>query len=90
MSKVTKYAEGRECTIRLPGCLWDHGVVGAHYRLMGTCGTGYKPNDLQLAWACSHCHAIVDGPRTDEIRLAHAEGMMRTIEILLKEGKIKI
>lgn len=56
----------------------------AHYRLAGTCGTGCKPDDTQAAIACNGCHDVIDG-RTkttdftyDELRLMHAEGVMRT------------
>ena len=94
MSKLTKEARGRECTVRLPCC--NHNsetTVLAHYRLAGTCGVGMKPNDLQGAWACSACHNEIDR-RTrnfdnDFVRLAHAEGVFRTIDILVKERVIK-
>jgi hypothetical protein len=94
MSKLTREARGRECQIRLPCC--NHNpetTVLAHYRLAGTCGVGMKPNDLQGSWACSACHDEVDR-RTrifdnDLARLAHAEGVIRTQDILIKEGKIR-
>lgn len=61
----------------------------------GTCGTGCKPDDTQAAIACNGCHDVIDG-RTkttdftyDELRLMHAEGVMRTLEIWRKEGLIK-
>ena len=95
MSKLTKLARGRECQVRLPCC--NHNTettVLAHYRLAGTCGIGMKPNDLQGAWACSACHDEIDR-RTrlfepEFVRLAHAEGVMRTIDILVKEDAIKL
>lgn len=78
-------ARGKPCMIRIPGiCNRDPTTtVLAHYRLAGTCGTGTKPDDAQGAWACSWCHDAVDGRiRTDftrtELRLMHAEGVMRT------------
>ena len=94
MSRLTKEARGRECTVRLPCC--NHNpetTVLAHYRLAGTCGVGMKPNDLQGAWACSACHDEIDR-RTrnfdnEFVRLAHAEGVIRTIDILIKERVIK-
>lgn len=95
MSKLTKLAKDRECQVRLPCC--NHNAettVLAHYRLAGTCGIGMKPNDLQGAWACSACHDEIDR-RTrnfdnEFVRLAHAEGVMRTIDILVKDGYLKI
>jgi hypothetical protein len=81
-------ARGKPCMIRIPGrCCFDTlTTVLAHYRLAGTCGGAQKPDDEQGAWACYRCHDIVDGRReapefTDiEIRLMHAEGVLRTQE----------
>ncbi|OCG45692.1 hypothetical protein A9G34_00910 [Gilliamella sp. Choc4-2] len=94
MSWLTREARGRDCTVRLPCC--NHNpetTVLAHYRLAGTCGVGMKPNDLQGAWACSACHDEIDRrTRNHEykfVRLAHAEGVIRTQDILIKEGKIR-
>lgn len=95
MSKLTKEAKGRECQVRLPCC--NHNpetTVLAHYRLAGTCGVGVKPNDLQGAWACSSCHDEIDRKtrifENEFVRLAHAEGVMKTQNILIKDGKIKL
>ncbi|SCC28462.1 DUF1364 domain-containing protein [Gilliamella intestini] len=95
MSRLTKEARGRECTVRLPCC--NHNpetTVLAHYRLAGTCGVGMKPNDLQGAWACSACHDEIDRRtrifENEFVRLAHAEGVIRTQGILIKEGKIRL
>lgn len=95
-TKLTKAARGRECQIRLPGVCNGNPetVVLAHYRLSGTCGTGIKPNDLQGAWACSACHDACDGRggdfERDYVRLAHAEGVMRTQDLLIKEGAVRL
>jgi hypothetical protein len=82
--------------IRLAGC--DGGgetTVLAHYRLSGYCGTGIKPDDLAFgAWACASCHDLVDsrtfwnGSTEWDRKTAHAEGVMRTIAELRKEGKV--
>ena len=96
MSKITQSARGEPCQIRLAG-ICNHNpetVVLAHYRLAGTCGMGIKPSDLLGAFACSACHdAIDERVRTDlshdELRAAHAEGVMRTLVILEKEGLVK-
>ena len=90
-------ARGEDCTLRLPGvCNFQpETTVLAHYRLAGTCGMGIKPNDLQGAHADDYCHAICDGRikapegmTREDIRLAHAEGVMRTIDILVREGVV--
>jgi hypothetical protein len=95
MSRLTKEARGRECMVRLPCC--NHNpetTVLAHYRLAGTCGVGMKPNDLQGAWACSACHDEIDRRtrifENEFVRLAHAEGVIRTQDMLIKEGKIRL
>jgi hypothetical protein len=94
-NKLTRAALGRECQVRIPGvCNGDsETTVLAHYRLAGTNGMGCKPNDLQGAWACSACHDLVDnrggrGIEREQVRLYHAEGVMRTQDILIKEGKV--
>jgi hypothetical protein len=68
-------------------------VVLAHIRLSGVSGMGIKADDLLGAWACSACHDAIDRRfRTDldrdYVRLAHLEGMVRTIAQLRKEGLI--
>jgi hypothetical protein len=81
--------------VRLPG-ICNHNsatTVLAHIRLSGVSGMGMKADDLLGAWACSACHDAVDRRfRTDldrdYVRLAHLEGMVRTIAQLRKEGLI--
>lgn len=84
---LRRAAKDKRCLIRLPGCV-EQPTVLAHYRLAGTCGVGKKPVDLAGAWACQPCHDAADGRRRlegwtrDDIRLAHAEGVMRTLHAL--------
>ena len=90
-------ANGRPCMVRLPGC--DGGgetTVLAHYRLAGLCGIGMKPDDLACgAWCCDNCHSICDGRKHIDgydktaVRLAHAEGVMRTVAKLREMGVVK-
>ena len=78
--------------IRLEG-ICDHNpetTVLAHIRLPGVSGMGLKADDLLGAWACSSCHDAVDRRSNtdldrDYVRLAHLEGMARTIAQLRKE-----
>jgi hypothetical protein len=54
---------------------------------------GIKADDLLGAWACSACHDAIDrradmGLSRDYVRIAHLEGMVRTINQLRKEGKV--
>lgn len=89
MTKLREAANGQTCQVRLPGCQHDHGVVLAHYRMAGTCGMGFKPNDLQGAWACFRCHMTVDSTRDESIRLAFAEGVLRTQGELVRMKLVK-
>ena len=90
---LRKLAKGQACQVRLEGC--DGGgetTVLSHYRLAGTCGMGMKPPDILGAWSCAGCHDIADGRKRvdmerDFIRLAHAEGCLRTLNALVKDGK---
>lgn len=95
MADLRKAARGKPCMIRLPGCTGGgDDVVLAHYRLAGTCGMGMKPPDILGAWSCASCHDIADGRKRvdmerDFIRLAHAEGCLRTLNALVKDGLFK-
>jgi len=83
-----------------PGCQAAPGdtetVVLSHYRLAGICGIGLKPPDLIGAWGCAYCHNLCDGRANrnvlsmtyNEVRLYHAEAVLRTQAILIKEGKV--
>jgi hypothetical protein len=93
---LRKEAKGRGCMVRIFG-ICNHNsetVVLAHIRIAGVSGMGMKSSDLIGAWACSACHDELDG-RTrksgltrDELRLAHYDGMARTIMQLHKEGLV--
>ena len=92
---LRKEARGRACTVRLEG-ICNHNsetVVLAHIRMPGVSGMGIKADDLLGAWACSACHDAIDRRSNtdldrDYVRLAHFEGMARTIAQLCKEGKV--
>ena len=88
-------ARGRECQVRIPGvCNRDPATtVLAHIRMAGITGIGMKASDFLGAHCCSACHDVIDGrtqtPHSrDYLRLAHLEGMVRTLAILLDEGVI--
>ncbi|MFH7396960.1 nuclease domain-containing protein, partial [Pseudomonas syringae group genomosp. 7] len=52
---LSKAARDRECQILYPGCSSVTSTTAlADYRLAGTCGIGFKPNDLQASWACAY------------------------------------
>jgi len=92
---LRKQARGRGCMVRLEG-VCNHNsetVVLAHIRMPGISGMGLKADDLLGAWACSSCHDAIDRRShmdldRDYVRLAHLEGMVRTIAQLRKEGLV--
>lgn len=95
MSKITQSARGEDCLVRLPGICNRNPetVVLAHYRMAGACGMGIKPPDFMGAYACSACHDEIDR-RTRHldagtVRLAFAEGVMRTQQILAEKGLLE-
>lgn len=92
---LRKAAKGRPCMVRIPG-VCNHNpetTVLAHVRLAGVSGIGLKSDDVLGAWACSDCHDAIDRRNYaylehDFVRLAHLEGMVRTIAQLRKEELI--
>ena len=93
---LRKSAKGRSCMVRIPNvCNFNsETTVLAHVRQAGVSGMGIKSPDILGAWCCSACHDEIDGrsqksslPR-DALRLAHLEGMVRTLAQLHKEGLV--
>ncbi len=94
VSKLRKSAKGRDCQIRIPGVCNNNPdtVVLAH---LNGGGMGTKHADIHGAYACSRCHAVVDGEKhknwsRDILKLFHLEGIIRTQIIMLDDGLIKI
>lgn len=79
-------------------CGGEETTVLAHYTLPGYKATGSRKAslpDLCGAWACNVCHDICDGragaelmrsDQRDTIKRYHAEGVMRTLDALVKAG----
>lgn len=96
--RLRRLAKGRPCQVRLPQiCNGDPATtVLAHYRMLPFNGTGVKPPDYMGAWCCSACHDAVDRRAKHdllhygELRLAHAEGVLRTLAELVKLGQVKL
>ena len=90
---LRKLAKDRPCMVRLPD-ICNHNpatTVLAHISMTGISGMGFKANDVIGSWACSSCHDTIDRRANtdldrDYVRLAHLEGMARTINELCKEG----
>jgi hypothetical protein len=89
---LRKAAMGRPCMVRLEGVCNGNPetTVLAHVRLVGVSGMGMKSPDIIGAWACSSCHDAVDRRAhmdmdREHVRLAHLEGMVRTLAQLDRE-----
>lgn len=88
MSDLRKLARGEPCEIRIPGICNGNSetTVLCHYRLIGVSGMGMKSPDMLGAHGCSSCHAYVDTHHDAETRLAHCEGVFRTLAKLKAWG----
>jgi Protein of unknown function (DUF1364) len=72
-------------------------VVLCHYRMSSLSGMGLKPPDWCAAYGCFACHEICDGrggswdefPRETR-KLYLAEGVLRTLALLIREERITI
>ena len=91
-------AKGRECQIRTYKCNRNPETTvlcHVHKPSIGG-GMGLKANDMLAAHGCSACHDYVDGrdnatmaskPERDTYLM---EGVLRTLKLLLGEGKIGV
>lgn len=97
MSKLTDSARDEECTVRIIGhCNRNpETVVLAHINgVRFGHGTGQKVNDILGAYACSDCHAVLDGGQRSnytsrELKLMHYEAVFETQLKFIKKGLIK-
>lgn len=94
MSKITKSARGEDCQVRLYGVCNGNPetVVLAH---LNGGGGGMKHSDIHGAYACSACHAWLDGgyvknASREDRDLYHLQAMVRTQLILIEKGLIKV
>ena len=93
MSKLRKSAQGRECQIRIPGVCNGNPETVVLCHLPGG-GMGAKRHDIHGAYGCSSCHDEIDRrtrilPNRSQVEQYHLEGVIRTQEIMLREGLIK-
>lgn len=98
MSKVTQAAKGEDCTIRLPGICNFNPETTVFAHLSGVRfrkGIASKVSDALGAFSCSCCHDAIDGRiktrySSQELKMAHYEGIFETQLILMDKGIIKI
>lgn len=82
---LRKSAKGRNCTLRLDGCLYSPETVVLAHLPCGHKGIGMKSPDNMAVFACANCHAILDGSKRNsipasDISRALAETQMYWIE----------
>lgn len=90
---LRKAAQGRECTVRIPGiCNFDPATtVLAHLRRGGAGGMGIKPPDVCGVLACSDCHDVLDWRRKVDLDPAvldsyALDALCRTLATWVREG----
>ena len=101
MSKITKAAQDKPCTARIPQvCNFDRRTsVWAHLRgIRWGAGERIKPFDLIGLIACSDCHDAIDGRRKKDknghlldpefVQTCAYQGHMESLMVLHKEGII--
>ena len=92
-TKLRQEAAHRSCQVWLDNCMTEPCVL-AHVRLVGVSGMGIKAPDVCGAWACDNCHRSYDtrgsGPEADAIELAFLRGVIRTLDILVSEGRVSV
>lgn len=89
--KLRNSARGRECQVRLQD-ICNHNPETTVLAHLNGGGMGTKHSDLMAAFACSACHDEIDRRTMNfgaqYVRLAHLEGIMRTLQIWLDEGLV--
>jgi len=103
MDKYTRSAYRQDCTVRIPAvCNFNpETTVLAH---LNGAGMGRKHASIHGAYCCSSCHNLLDGRANlpdwlkgqemeyvmAYIKLAHLEGVIRTQELMIEQGLLKL
>ena len=94
--KYTRSAKGQPCTARIPGVCKtapnNETTVLAH---LNGGGMGKKHLPIHGCYACYECHTWLDGGyigQTDKFHrnLFHYEAMVKTQQIMVEEGVLKL
>ena len=93
-NKYTKSARGQECQVRIPGTC-NHNPETTVLAHLGGGGMGAKRKDIHGSYACSSCHDVIDH-RTEsafpgrEVSTMHLEGVIRTQDLMVANGILKL
>ena len=91
--KLQRSARGQDCTLNVSGvCNYNPDtVVLAHVQVDGG-KMGGKTHDFSACFACSQCHAWIDGYKgtEEEILFYTRRAIIRTWEFWINKGLVKI
>lgn len=76
--KLRAFANGRDCSLRLPGCRFDPSTTVLAHLPCGHSGMGMKGPDTVAVLACGHCHDLIDHRITPDYEL-QAEDALRAL-----------
>ena len=94
--KYTKSAKGQDCQIRSPAC--NHNPETVVFCHLNGAGIGEKMQNIHGAYGCSKCHDFVDGRlfikgngfTTIQRQFYHLKGTIRTQELMIRNGVLKL
>jgi uncharacterized CHY-type Zn-finger protein len=94
VDKYTKSARGKTCTVRLYG-ICNHNPDTTVFAHLNGGGLAMKRLNIHGAYACSDCHDALDRRTNPELErdflnLAFLEAVIRTQEIMVKDGVLKL
>ena len=101
MSKITKAAEGKDCTARIPN-VCDHDSTKTSWAHINSirwgAGRSHKAPDICGLIACDSCHHVIDGRvrknklgellDREFVKMCAYEGHLESLMILWEEGII--
>ena|SRR6056297_586035 len=91
--KIRQFAEGRDCTTRIPGfCNFDPETSVMAHSPIANGGMGFKGSDLECSITCSGCHAAIDqhlAPR-EEMYECWIRGSAETRALLVEAGIVEV
>ena len=91
-TKITKSARGEQCLVRIP-YICNHNPETVVFAHIGGGGMGMKQSSNEGSYCCSSCHDAIDyrlktNHSTNELKLWHLEGVLRTQKLLIEKGLI--
>lgn len=97
MSKLTAFARGMDCTLRLPGCSPgpDNETVVTCHLPSSRKGMGIKSPDWWSIHACAACHDKLDGRAPVDHREVYLDedilrALYETMSLRIAKGLIKV